>query len=42
MIEGYPDETSVVPGGRLVLRVSTDAPAFRVVLHRCGAQLEPV
>jgi hypothetical protein len=42
VIEGYPQESGVVLGGRLVLRVSTDAPAFRVVLYRCGARLEPV
>jgi hypothetical protein len=41
VIEGYPDESSVRPGERLVLRVSTDAPAFRVLVYRCGAELEP-
>ena len=38
MIWGYPDEASVLPGGRLVLRVSTDAPAFRVEFYRWGAE----
>ncbi len=42
VIEGYPQESGVELGGRLVLRVSTDAPAFRVQLYRWGAQLEPV
>jgi hypothetical protein len=42
VIEGYPEESSVLLGGRVVLRVSTDAPAFRVVLQRCGAELERV
>ncbi|WP_219418944.1 N,N-dimethylformamidase beta subunit family domain-containing protein [Pseudonocardia nigra] len=42
VIEGYPDEPSVFSGDRLVLRVSTDAPAFRVLVHRCGADLEAV
>jgi hypothetical protein len=42
VIEGYPEEATVRPGGRLVLRVSTDAPAFRVLVYRCGAQVELV
>jgi hypothetical protein len=42
MIYGYPEEPSVRPGGRLVLRVSTDAPAFRVLIYRCGASMELV
>jgi hypothetical protein len=31
---GYPDKTGVVPGGRLVLRVSTDAPGRGAPLRR--------
>lgn len=42
MIHGYPEEASVLPGERLVLRVSTDVPTFRIVVYRCGAGLEPV
>jgi hypothetical protein len=42
VIAGYPDEPSVSAGDRLVLRVSTDAPAFRVLVHRHGVQPEPV
>jgi hypothetical protein len=38
VIAGYPDEPSVRAGGRIVLRVSTDAPAFRVLVYRCGAR----
>jgi hypothetical protein len=37
MIFGYPDDSSVLPGSRLSLRVSTDAPEFRVDFYRCGA-----
>lgn len=37
MIFGYPDQTSVRPGDELTLRVSTDAPEFRVEFYRCGA-----
>ena len=36
MIYGYPREASVAPGEDLVLHVSTDAPQFRVELHRYG------
>ncbi|MGC9665763.1 N,N-dimethylformamidase beta subunit family domain-containing protein [Planosporangium sp. 12N6] len=36
MIFGYPDEPTVLAGGRLTLRVSTDAPEFRVEFHRWG------
>jgi len=39
MIYGYPEEPSVVPGGRLTLRVSTDASAFQVRFLRQGATL---
>jgi hypothetical protein len=42
VILGYPDDPTVRAGGRLVLRVSTDAPAFRVVLRRWGAAVETV
>jgi hypothetical protein len=38
MIEGFPHEPTVVPGGHLDLHVSTDAPAFRVELYRWGAE----
>jgi len=34
MIRGYPGRASVAPGEQLVLRVSTDAPRFRVAFHR--------
>ncbi|GII21685.1 N,N-dimethylformamidase beta subunit family domain-containing protein [Planosporangium mesophilum] len=36
MIYGYPDHPTVVAGDRLTLRVSTDAPRFRVDFHRWG------
>ncbi len=39
MIRGYVEQPSPRPGGRLVLRVSTDAPRFRVEIYRCGAQM---
>jgi hypothetical protein len=42
VIAGYPDEPGTVAGGRMVLRVSTSAPAFRVLAYRWGAELEPV
>jgi hypothetical protein len=42
VILGYPQNPTVRAGGRLVLRVSTDAPAFCVLVHRCGAEVEPV
>ena len=42
MIRGYVEQPSPVAGGRLTLRVATDAPRFRVELHRCGAALELV
>ena len=41
MILGYPDQPSPRPGQTLTLRVSTDAPAFRVEFYRCGARLRP-
>ena len=41
VIAGYPDEPCTVAGERMVLRVSTDAPAFRVLAFRWGARLEP-
>ncbi len=40
MIEAFPRHPSVLPGGELELHVSTDAPAFRVELHRWGPELE--
>jgi hypothetical protein len=40
VIEGYPQNPSVVPGGRLDLHVSTDAPAFRVEFYRWGLELD--
>jgi hypothetical protein len=42
VINGYPEEPSVLPGGRVLFRVATDAPAFRVRFFRCGAGLEQV
>jgi hypothetical protein len=42
VIHGYPEEPSVLRGGHLVLRVSTDAPAFRVLAYRCGASMDLV
>lgn len=39
MIRGYVEQPSPRAGGRLTLRVSTDAPQFRVELYRCGARL---
>jgi hypothetical protein len=42
VIHGFPEQPSVGPGERLVLRVSTDAPAFRVVVRRYGAHRRPV
>lgn len=38
MIRGYPEHASVLPGERLVLRVSTDAPRFRVAFHRWAGE----
>jgi hypothetical protein len=40
VIEAFPRQVSVRPGGTLELHVSTDAPRFRVEFHRCGARLE--
>ncbi|HEU4619482.1 MAG TPA: N,N-dimethylformamidase beta subunit family domain-containing protein, partial [Gammaproteobacteria bacterium] len=42
MIDGYPERASVAPGETLVLRVSTDAPRFRVRIHRWAGELVPV
>ena len=39
MISGYVEQPSPRAGGRLTLRVATDAPAFRVDFHRWGAEL---
>lgn len=36
MIQGYPERGSVAAGGRLLLRVATRAPRFRVAFHRWG------
>jgi hypothetical protein len=36
MIRGYVEQPSPCPGGSLTLRVSTDAPQFRVEFYRCG------
>lgn len=41
MIQGYAEQPSPRPGGRIVLRVSTDAPRFRVEFHRLGAAARP-
>lgn len=40
MIDGYPEEASVLPGGRLLFRVSTDGLAFRILVYRCGVEVE--
>jgi hypothetical protein len=40
VIAGYADEPCTTAGDRMVLRVSTDAPAFRVLAYRWGARLE--
>src|SRR6266496_996849 len=40
MIQGYPDQPSVLPGGTLTLHVSTDASQFRVDFYRQGQTLE--
>ncbi len=42
MILGFPRRPSVLPGEALELCVATDAPAFRVELHRWGARTERV
>ncbi len=42
MIRGYVEQPSPVAGGALTLRVATDAPRFRVEIHRCGDGLELV
>jgi hypothetical protein len=39
VILGYPERPSAVAGEAMVFHVSTDAPAFRVELHRQGAAL---
>ena len=41
MIRGYVEQPSPRAGTRLVLRVATDAPRFRVEFLRCGAELTP-
>jgi len=40
MIQGYPDQSSIFPGDRLTLHISTDAPQFRVEFYRHGPILE--
>lgn len=40
MIQGYPEESSVFPGGNITLGVSTDAPWFRIDTYRQGAALK--
>lgn len=42
MIQAYPFHASVVPGERLILHISTDAPRFRVVFYRWGDGLVPM
>ena len=39
MIRGYAEQPSPRTGDRLVLRVATDAPQFRVEFSRCGEKL---
>ncbi len=39
MIQGYPRNPTVCPGGRLTLHVSTDKPRFRVEFYRQGQHL---
>jgi hypothetical protein len=39
VIRGYAEQPSPRAGGELTLRVSTDAPRFRVEFYRCGARL---
>lgn len=39
VIQGYPDQSSVLPGQSVTLRVSTDAPWFRIELYRQGSGL---
>lgn len=41
MIRGYVEQPSPRPGGRLTLRVVTDAPRFRVEFYRNAANLVP-
>src|SRR3982750_336227 len=40
MIRGYVEQPSPQAGTSLTLRVSTDAPRFRVEFFRCGERLE--
>ena len=42
MIRAYPDYPSVLPGQILSLRVSTNAPKFRVEFYRVGTSLFPI
>ncbi|GAA1788421.1 hypothetical protein HC028_12470 [Planosporangium flavigriseum] len=41
MIYGYPEYPTVSAGSELTLRVSTDAPEFRVDFYRWGARVAP-
>jgi hypothetical protein len=41
-IQGYTDQTSYAAGDKLVFRVSTREPEFRIVVVRYGARMEPV
>ncbi|HVL82812.1 MAG TPA: hypothetical protein VM367_00745, partial [Pseudonocardia sp.] len=42
MIHGYAERCTLRAGEELLLHVSTDAPAFRVEVYRCGAAAELV
>lgn len=42
MIQGYPQRASVVPGGQLLLHISTDAPCFRITFHRWADGFAPM
>jgi hypothetical protein len=40
MIQGYPDNSSALPGDTITFHVSTDAPQFRIDFYRQGATLD--
>jgi hypothetical protein len=42
MIQGYPDKSSVFPGDNITVRVSSDAPWFRIDAYRQGVTLNLV
>ena len=42
MIQGFPDQSSAFPGDSIPLRVSTDAPWFRIDAYRQGTSLKLV